>query len=299
MGQTTLPPWLEIVGFIFSIISTFIGIALSIYLIQKAKLENQKIRLETKKLELEILEKEAKLRGKRLASKTTSNNKVKSAFEKFLLDVQNVEDSLTIFLMKLMSPFKTYQQQNSIAIINRQRIAGTLIEFVLLLLLTYTDINLMVNNLALFYPTAIPPSPFLVNSTIPLSISYAGIILALGLKISDLRGLTSFTSAADLRQENKPFFLSIASATLIISVVLPILSAVNRLHLIQNSSLFVVLVSSLAESLFIIPLLTTTSLLYSGMIGILLILALPIILLRFPITIFRKIISRIIFYVSD
>ncbi len=297
MGQTTLPPWLEIVGFIFSTISTFIGVVLSIYLIQKARLENQKIRLETRKLELEVLEKEAKLRDKkRLVSKTTSSNKVKSVFEKFLLDFQNVEDSLTNFLMKLMSPFKAYQQQNSIAVINRQRIAGTLIEFVLLLLLTYTDINLIVNKLAFLYPTAIPP--FLVNSTTPLFMSYAGIIIASVIKISDLRGLTSLTSAADLRQEIKTVFLSIASANLIISVVLSALLAVYRLNLIQNSPLFVVLVL-FAEGLFVIPLLTTLSLLYSGMVGILLILALPIILLRFPITIFRKIISRIIFYVSD
>lgn len=297
MGQFTLPPGLEIVGYIISAISTFIGIFLSFYLIQKAKLENQKIRLETKKLELEVLEKEKKLRGKRkLLEVPKSDNKLKSVLGKVLLDIQAREQKYTDFLMGVMRPFKIQQPQKSSATISSQRIIGSLIEFVFLCLFLYTGINQTFNTFPFLFPKPIPP--FLTNLAIPLFISSAGTSLVLGLIISDLLGFTNLTSWTNLR-ENRKFFLPIILATLIISVVLSSLLALSRLNLIQNSPPIIVVITSLADSLFIIPTLLTGSFLTNGMQGIIVLFALELVILRFPITILRKFLARIIYYVSD
>jgi hypothetical protein len=297
MGQTAPPQWWEIIVGILAIPSTIFAIISSWYVIQKAILEKQKIKLETRKLELEVLEKEQKLRNKgKLSDKPTSDNKLKSALGKVLLDIQVGENRITNLLMELLSPFKTYQQQKSTASINSQRVMGSLVELFFLLLFLYTDLNQSANTFAPLLSAPIPP--FLTNITIPLLISSAGTSIVLGLMIGDLLGLTNLTSWADFRERRKPF-LAIILATLVISVVLSALLAIGRLDLIKNSPSSILVLTSLAESIFIIPMLITTSFLFNGVKGILVILAGPIVLLRLPITVFRKFIARIIYYVSD
>ncbi|KAF0209728.1 MAG: hypothetical protein FD178_3763, partial [Ignavibacteria bacterium] len=300
MGQTPLSQWWEIIVGILSIPATLFGIITSFNVIQmkalekqKLKLETRKLELETRKLEIEILEKEKKPRSKpKFSEKTVSDNKLRTALEKFLTDIQSGENSITNLLMKLMSPFKVYRQKESTVSINRQRVTGSLVELVFLLLFLYTDLNQSANTFAYVFGTPVPP--FLTNLLIPLVISSAGTSMVLGLIMGDLLGITNLTSWADLRESRKPF-LPIILGTLILSVVLSALLSLNRLGIMQNSLPFISLISSLADSFFIIPTLITTSFLFNGIQGILVLLALPILLLRLPVTIFRKIVARFVY----
>lgn len=301
MGQSSPPQWWEIIVGILSIPATIFGLIYSYYLVQRATLEKQKITLENRKLELEILEKEKKLRIKReVSKKPTSNNKLESILEKVLLDIQTGENAITDLLEKLMTPFKTLQQEKTVIAINNQRVVGSLIELFFLLLFLYTDFNQIANTLNLLIPVQIPSA--LTNTTIPLFISSVGTSTVLGLMIGDLVGVTSLTSWAGLQRRRGPF-LSIMLVTLVVSVALSSLLAIRRLDLIinipQNIQSSVLVATSIGEGLYIVPTIITTAFLFNGVQGLLIILALPLLLLRFLITIIRKIVERIVYYVSD
>ena len=301
MGQTSPPQWWEIIVGILSIPATIFGVISSFYVVQKATLEKEKLKLETRKLELEVLEKEKKLRSKgKLSEKPVSSNKLKSALEKVLLDIQAIENYITNFLKELMRPFRIYERQSSTVSINSQRVIGSLVELFFLVLFLYTDLNQSANNLSLLIPTPIPP--IFTNLTIPLFISSVGTTIVLSLIMSDLLGLTNLTSWADLQKMKKPFLATVL-ATLVISVALSSLLAIRRLNLIGNfppsTQSSILLAASLGESLFIIPTLITTSFLINGLQGILVLSTVPIILLRLPVTIVRKSIAKLIYYVSD
>jgi hypothetical protein len=299
MGQTSPPQWWEIIVGILSIPATLFGIISSFYVVQKATLEKEKLRLETRKLELEVLEKEKKLRSKgKISEKPKRDGKFRSTTEKVLLDIQSVENGITNFLMELLKPFRTYEQDKSTTSIRIQRVVGSLVELLLLLLFLYADLVQSVNTLVYIFPADVPP--FLRNLVLPLVISSAGTSMVLGVIMGDLLEITNFTSWADLRERRKPF-LPIILFTLILSILFSVVLSLSRLDIIQvqNSSPIFSAITSLADGLFIIPTLITTSFLFNGTQGILVLLALPIFILRLPITILRKVVARIVYYVSD
>lgn len=292
MGQTTPPQWWDIIAQILTIPATIVGLVYSITLIQKTKLENQKTRLEILGLEKKLHGKKKSPSNSSLINKPSTNPKSKSVLQKILLDVQIGENRITDVLMELLSPFKTMQQEK----INSQRVVGSVIELGFLVIFLYADASLLAHNLSILFPTEIPS--FLTNTVMPFMIASVGTSMALGLMIGDLTGLTNFTSWAELR-ERKRTFLAIMYTTFAIGVVFSTLAVLLMLDTVVIHSQFFLIATSLAKSLIIIPALITTALLFNAVQGILVILAIPLILLRFPITIFRKIIAKTIYYVSD
>lgn len=302
MGQSNPSQWWDIVSGILTIPNTILGMIAMYFVIQKTifekpknVLEQEKLKLEKRILELDILERESKLRRKRKLNEPVKDNKSKSALEKILLDIETGEKRITYFLTQVLSPFSTVDQQKSTVSINKQRVVGSLIELFFLLLFIYTDLNQSANTLAFLIPISVPP--FLTNLAIPLFISTAGTFV-LGLMMGDLLGLTNLTSWADLREKRQPF-LTIIFVTIIINLILSALLAIRRLSVIQNISPSILAITSLADSLFIIPSLITTSLLFNGIQGLLVILAFPIFVLRLPVIVLRKIVARFVYYVSD
>lgn len=299
MGQSNPSHWWEVITGILAIPATIFGIISSFHIAQMKKMEKQKLLLENRKLELEILEKEKKFSGKRKTSeKPVKDNKFKSVLEKILLDIQAGENSITNLLMELMKPFRTYEKDKLTASISSQRVVGSLVELLLLLIFLYADLVQSANTLAYLFPAPIPP--FLTNLVLPLVISSAGTSMVLGVIMGDLLGITNLTSWADLRERRKSF-LPIILFTLILSILFSVVLSLSRLDIIQiqNSSPIISVVTSLVDGLYIIPTLITTSFLFNGIQGILALLALSIFILRIPVTIFRKVISRIVYYVSD
>lgn len=302
MGQSNPSQWWDVVSGILTIPNTILGMIAMYFVIQKTIfekpkniLEQEKLRLEKRILELDILERESKLRRKRKLNEPVKDNRLKSVLEKILLDIEMGEKRITHFLMQVLSPFSIIEQQKPEVSINKQRVVGSLIELFFLLLFIYTDLNQSANTLAVLIPISVPP--FLTNLAIPLFISTAGTFV-LGLMMGDLLGVTNLTSWADLREKRQPF-LTIIFVTIIINLILSALLAIRRLSVIQNVSPSILAVTSLADSLFIIPSLITTSLLFNGIQGMLVLLALPIFVLRLPITVLRKIVTRFVYYVSD
>ena len=304
MGQTPLPQWWEIIVGILSIPATLFGIIQSYNIIQmkslerkKIELENRKLELETRKLEIEILGKDKKPRSReKSAEKPINPNRLKTVLEKILTDIQTGESGITNLLMKLLSPFRVYKQKESTVSINGQRVVGSLVELVFLLLFLYTDLNQSANTLAYVLGTPVPP--FLTDLVLPLIISTAGTSMVLGLIMSDLLEITNVTSWVDLREKRSKFLPTIV-ATLILSMALSGLLSLNRLGLTQNSLPIISVIASLADSFFIIPSLITTAFLFNGIQGILVLLTLPVFILRIPVTIVRKIVARFVYYVSD
>lgn len=296
MGQATPPQWWEIIAGILSIPATIIGVAYSYMLIQKTRLEVQKTRLE-------ILEMEKKIRGKKktqiISSEKASSSK-KSPIQKILLDIQAGENHLTNILLDVLSPFKTFQQDKSTVSINGQRILGAVIEFIFLLLFLYTDLSQGVQTLAILFPTTSIP-PYLTDITIPLFISSAGTAMILGIMLGDLLGVTNLTSWADLRERKKPFLVVILT-TLVTSVLLSSLIGMYRVNLFVDSSpnfqSAISVAASFAQSLIILPILVTTFLLMNAVQGVFIVIALFLVILRLPLTLFRKFVSKIIYYFS-
>lgn len=299
MGQSNPSHWWEVITGILAIPATIFGIISSFHIAQMKKMEKQKLLLENRKLELEILEKEKKLGNKGKSSeKPVKDSKFRSTAGKVLLDVQSVENGITNFLLELMKPFRTYGKDKSTTGISSQRVLGSLVELLLLFLFLYADLVQSANTLAYLFPTPIPP--FLTNLVIPLVISSAGTSMVLGVIMGDLLEITNLTSWADLREKRKPF-LPIILFTLILSILFSVVLSLSRLDIvqIQNTSPIVSVITSLADGLYIIPTLITTSFLFNGVQGILVLLAFPIVLLRIPITILRKAITKIVYYASD
>ena len=303
MGQPAPPQWWEIIVGIISVPASIVGLVYSIILIQKTRLETQKTRLEILEIENKRRNKKKIPNKKSVSTKTSSDQRSKSVLQKILLDVQDSENRITTSLFKLLSPFTIFQAENSSTNINGQRVVGAIIELILLLLFYYADTSLGFQNFSiLFSPFLTTIPPIFQNALIPLVISSVGTTFTLGLMIGDLSGITSFTSWTNLRERKKPF-LTIMLATLIVNVFLSSSSAIYQLNLIANSPQYfqsaIAIIGSLAQSLIIVPMLITTAFLFNGFQGFLVILALPLFLLRLPVTVFRKFITKIIYYASD
>lgn len=300
MGQSVLPPWLEITGYVFSTISTLIGVLLSIYLIQKAKLENQKTRLETRKLELEVLEQEKKLKSKKKPSKKSVNTSTtqynNSPISKILVDIQAGENRLTENILMLLSPFK----QEGSTELNHQRVFGSIIEWLFYFLFIYADASFAVQNLAVFFPTGLPI--LFENTTFPLVISSIGTTVILGIMIGDLSGLTSLTYWSNFQQKKKPY-LPIMLITLVVNIILSLLIAIYQTNLIvlipENLHSNAISFGFFGQSLIIAPMLVTTAFLFSAPLGFFTILAGIVSLLRIPITLTRKVVAKIKYYFYD
>lgn len=292
MGQSAPQQWWEVIVGILSIPTSFFAMVF-LYL------QIQKIQLEIQKTKLENLEKERKLyRGKKKPSKVSSKSdtKSKSILHKIFLDIESTENRITNLILKILSPFNT-SKNNDVARINGQRVFGSIIELFLLLPFLYADASLMAQNLTALFPSTTIPL-FLTDITIPLLVSTFGTSLALGLMIADLLELTNLTSWVDLRSKKKPF-LAIMLSTLIFSMFLSVLIALTRYNLLAVNSPVIVTASSLAKNLITIPLFVTTALLFNATQGLFTIVAFIIFLLRLPITLIRKVIAKIIYYVTD
>lgn len=306
MGQFVLPTWLELIGYIFSTISTFLGLFASIYLIQKAKLENQKtrlenqkIKLETRKLELEVLEKESKVKGKKKSpqksiSEVSPSNK-NSAITKILGDIQSGENRLTDYIFMILTPFK-----EDSANVNYQRVAGSVIELGFLLLFLYADASFGAQNLALLFPTDFPD--FFKSTALPLVISSVGTTFILGIMIGDLSGLTSLTFWSNFREKKNPY-LAIMLITLIVNILLSLLIAIYQTNLIvllpENIHSSILPFGFLGQSLIITPMLVTTAFLFNALYGLLTIGASLVFILRIPVTLTRKVVVKIKYYFYD
>lgn len=292
MGQSAPLQWWEVIVGILSLPTSFLAMIYMYLQIKKTQLEIQKTKLEN-------LEKEKKLnRGKKKPSNISikSSSKSKSALHKILLDIESVENKVNNLILEILRPLN-FSQKNGTTGINSQRTLGSIIEFFLFLSFVIADASLIVQNLAIFFPSTTIPS-FLTNTTTPLLVSTVGTSLALGLMIADLLELTNLTSWVNLRSKKKPF-LAVMLLTLVFSIVLSVLIALTRYDLLTVKSSGILIASSLAQNLITIPLFVTTALLFDSLQGMIVIIALFVVLLRLPITIIRKIIAKIIYYVID
>jgi cellulose biosynthesis protein BcsQ len=161
-----------------------------------------------------------------------------------------------------------------------QRITGALIEFIALLFFLYADAAQGAYTYNLLFPSGAIPV-FLNNITIPLVVSSAGTALILGIFIGDLLGLTHLSDWGKLEGKARGIVSVIVVSNLILAIGLSTLIALYRVDVLSNSTTTSVFenLALYAQSLIVIPLLITTSLLLRGAFGIFVVVGIVLYLL--------------------
>ena len=177
------------------------------------------------------------------------------------------------------------------------RITGDLMQLLFLTLFLYADLSLSFNNLSVTFPGIRVPE-FFSSITFPILVSSIGSSIVLGMIVGDLLGLTYFTEWNRVEGGARKIVWAIVLTTLIVSITFSAMIALGRVSVFINVSNQYYMLSVVAQSLSVIPLLLTTALLYRGAFGLLIIwialvglLMLVLQILSFVFRIFRTIVS--------
>ena len=167
-----------------------------------------------------------------------------------------------------------------------QKIVGALVELAALMAFIWADAALAAQTYSiLFSPDPHTPMrvPDLLNNTIvPLIVASAGSAFILGIFIGDALQLTHLGTWGDLSSRGRKIFLAVTLGNLIIVVALAAMVSLYRTELLEGQSEFIKMLASYAQSLVIVPMLITTTMLFRGLFGLYVILSLVVWLLSAP-----------------
>lgn len=162
-----------------------------------------------------------------------------------------------------------------------QKIVGALIEFIALLAFLYADASQAAQTYSVIFSTAKIPA-FLNSIVVPLIIASAGTAFILGIFIGDTLRLTHFGNWGDLKGLSRNIFLGVAIGNLLLTIVLSAMIALYRSDVLTQQSEAIKTAAVYAQSLVIVPMLITTTLLLRGAFGIFVILSILLWMLALP-----------------
>lgn len=171
-----------------------------------------------------------------------------------------------------------------------QQIIGALIGFLALLAFLYADAAQGAQTFKLLFREGNIP-PFLNEIILPLIMASAGSALILGIFIGDILGLTHL--GLFNKRAPKPF-IWVITINLALSILLSTFIALTRMQLLGTDSEGVNTIVNIAQSIVILPMLVTTFLLFRGISGIYVVLAIFLSLLAVPFGIFEFLIRILI-----
>ena len=158
-----------------------------------------------------------------------------------------------------------------------QQVIGALIGLLALLGFLYADAAQGAQTFSILFDGAIPP--FLDSIIAPLIIASAGSALILGVFIGDMYGFTHL----GLFDEAPPVgFKWVIFINLILSLLLSTFVALARMELLGTTSETLKLFVNTSQSIIILPMLITTFLLFRGITGLFVALAIILALLTIP-----------------
>lgn len=191
---------------------------------------------------------------------------VRDALGQFITEFNSLSDPIRENVSKLIDAIAPEDKRI-------WRIFGALLQMVLFGLFIYADAIQGANNLSTLFPNLVVPEP-LRDITFSLLIASVGVVVALGIILADVFGLTHFAPVEKIQGVWKIVYVSIVIITLIIAIGLSTVLALSRVpslvetldpaigeNLISNASY--------AQSYVILPLLVTTAFLYWGAVGVL------------------------------
>lgn len=198
-----------------------------------------------------------------------------------------IDESITRTIFDILSPFKS---DKTSVIFDLQKLLGGVVEFSFLLIFLYaTTIQLFV-NFSFIAPTILVP-PLFQNVPFSIIIAVAGCPFVLTIMLTELLGETHFFTWNNMKAQTNKMFLTLVISTLVITIIFAVFLSFPRL---LNASVFTEQFSSslnlfgaFAQSMLIIPLLITTALLFRGVVGILVLVAFCLYILRLPVALLR------------
>lgn len=153
-----------------------------------------------------------------------------------------------------------------------QKIIGALIEFIALAAFLYADASQAAQTYSVIFETAKIPE-FLNDIIVPLIVASAGTAFILGIFIGDTLHLTHFGNWGNLKGTSRKIFLGVAIGNLVITIILSAMVALYRSDVLAEQDDWIKNAAIYAQSIVIVPMLITTTLLLRGAFGIFVILS--------------------------
>ncbi len=154
-----------------------------------------------------------------------------------------------------------------------QKVLGSLIELILLAAFVYADAAQGVNNLSVLLGIQEAIPDWLKDIIVPIVVSSAGTVFIVGMFIGDILGATHLSYWEDLKDDTRRIYLRLLIIMLVLAVILNGGIALSRVRVLEESITWVTAVGNWAQSLLLIPLLLATFLLFRGVFGFFVLLA--------------------------
>jgi hypothetical protein len=196
---------------------------------------------------------------------------VDALLDRLLKSIKCVESGLRTHIESLLTticPDPTYRVW---------RVLGSFINVMALVMFLYADTAQAANNMVTLITTESIPGP-LRNVMIPLLISSAGTTLILGMMLGDFMGVTHFDIWGEVKGKRRVFLVGVVILNLLMTISCAMLLSLNRFKMLTNGDAMTRLpdglsasihqLAALSQSLVIIPLLITTTMLFRGFVGV-------------------------------
>lgn len=154
-----------------------------------------------------------------------------------------------------------------------QKVLGAIIELILLIAFFYADASQGVNNLSVLLGIQESIPDWLKNIIIPIVVSSAGTVFIVGMFIGDILKATHLSYWEDLEEKPRRIYLRLLIVMLILAVLLNTAIALSRIRVLETTVTWVTPLGNWAQSLLLIPLLIATFLLFRGVFGFFVLLA--------------------------
>ncbi len=177
---------------------------------------------------------------------------------------QKTQDWADNFLKQVIGNHEEYKGQ---------KVLGSLIELILLAAFVYADAAQGVNNLSVLLGIQEAIPDWLKDIIVPIVVSSAGTVFIVGMFIGDILGATHLSYWEDLKDETRRIYLRLLIVMLVLAIVLNGAIALSRIRVLEDTITWVTTVGNWAQSLLLIPLLLATFLLFRGVFGFFVLLA--------------------------